>query len=85
MRARAVGAIGEVAAEEFVGAFAAERDGVVRLAHFGEKPDRQGAGIGVGLVGVVGEFLDRACQIFVRIQIELLRARFRTASTTSRM
>ncbi len=81
VRARCVGAIGEVAAEEFVGAFAAERHGGAAFAHFGEEPDGQCAGVGVGLVGVVGELLDGASQIFLRIQIEFLVIRLVVATT----
>ena len=55
-----IGAIGEVAAEQFVGAFAAERDGGSAFAHFGEEPDGECAGICGGFIGIVGEFGDGA-------------------------
>ena len=54
-----VGEIGDVAAEELVGAFAAESDRHLSGGHSRQVPDRNGSGVGVGLVGVVGKLGDR--------------------------
>jgi uncharacterized membrane protein YeaQ/YmgE (transglycosylase-associated protein family) len=66
----AVGLVGEIAAEEFVGAFAAEHDSDVLAAHLGQVPDGDGSGVGAGLVGVVGQLTDDVGEIGVVVQIE---------------
>ncbi len=68
----AIGAVGEIAAEDFVGAFAAEGDGDVLAAELGEEPDGQGSGVGAGLVRVVGELANCAFEILLGIEVELL-------------
>ena len=68
---QAVGAIGQVAGKDLVGAFSAQGHGGLGLAHAGEKPDRQRPGVGAGLIGVVGELLNRALQILLRVEVEL--------------
>ena len=62
-RGQLVGPVRQVSAEQFVGAFAAEGNCSLGFREPGKKPDRQGAGIGVGLVGVVGELADGALQV----------------------
>ena len=41
-------------------------------AHLGQEPDRQRAGVGAGLVGVIGDLLDGAEEILLGIQVELV-------------
>ena len=67
------GAIRQVTAEQFIGAFSTQRyGGAAALVSSGKKPDRQRAGIGVRLIAVVGELVDRARQILFGIEIELM-------------
>ena len=54
-----VGEIGDVAAEELVCALAAQGDSHVSDGHAREMPDRNGSGVGVGLIGVVGKLGNR--------------------------
>ena len=62
----AVGAVGEVATEEFVGSFTAQGHGRSGLTQFREEPNGQRAGIGAWFIGVVSEFLNRALQVNFR-------------------
>jgi hypothetical protein len=71
-RRQHVRAIRQVAAEELIGAFAAEHHGGVLLRQFREEPHRQRPGIGAGLVRVIRKLLDRVLQARLRIQIEFL-------------
>ena len=69
----AAGAIRQISAEQLIRAFAAQRDFGLRAAQLRQEPQRQRAGIGAGLVGVVCELLDRAFQILIGgIEVELL-------------
>ncbi len=67
-----VGAIRKVSGKNLIRAFPAQSHGGMRLAHAGEKPHRQRARIGARLIGVVRELLDRALQVLLRVQVELL-------------
>ena len=68
---QAVREIGVVAAQQLVGAFAAQRHRDVLAAHAGEEPDGQGAGVGAGLVGIVGQLFDGGDHLHVGIEVEL--------------
>src|ERR1700743_1762109 len=41
-------------------------------AHLGEKPHRDGARVGAGLIGIIGELLHRIAQIEAGIEVELM-------------
>ena len=83
-RARRSALIGEIAAEQLVRAFAATAPRSRGCGSFEREPDRQRAGVRAGLVGVVGELLDGAREIHVRIQIELVVVGAIDARATSR-
>jgi len=67
-----IGEIGLVAGEEFVGALAAEGDGDVAAGHAGEEPDGEGAGVGAGFVGIVGEIVDGLDEAGGGVDVELV-------------
>src|SRR6267378_4317993 len=67
--------IGQVTAEEFVGAFAAQCNGCLRLRKLGKEPYRQRSGVRARFVGEVGEFFDRSAKILFRREVQLLVVR----------
>ena len=66
-----VGAIGQVSAEQLVGAFAAQRDRHAAAGQPRKEPHRQRASIGIGLVEIVGKLLDGIGQPAVGVDVEL--------------
>src|ERR1700678_4385835 len=71
MTGDSVCAIGEIAAEDLVGAFAAECDGTACLTKLGEKPHWQCSRICARLIGIVGELPNGTFKVLLGIQIEL--------------
>src|ERR1700719_1857380 len=64
--------VGDVAAKEFICAFAAESYGHVLAAERGKKPNGERPGVGERFIGVVREFLNGRGQIQSRVDIKLV-------------
>src|ERR1700719_2433871 len=64
--------VGDVAAKEFICAFAAESYGHVLAAERGKKPNGERPGVGERFIGVVREFLNGRGQIQRRVDIKLV-------------
>ena len=64
------GTLHQVAAKQLISAFPTERHGRSRFRQAGEEPYRQGAGIGVGLVAIISELVNRAWQVLLGVEIE---------------
>ena len=66
----AISPIGVVASKQFVRTIAGKGHGNFAAAHLGKKPNRQRTGIGAGLIGISGEFLDGSPKFHVRVQVQ---------------
>ena len=69
---QAIRAIGQIPAEQFVGALSAQGDGGFRFAELGQKPYGERSGVRAWFVRIVGKFLNRAAQILGGRQIQFV-------------